>query len=173
MRKGIATGICVLSLASTVPAAEANQKETIDFFSDGRITSLRIAGDDVMQEKKERNGFFILYFNGGGVKEAPLTRVTPKGDEWILQGEKDFPRFTVRIEPDGRQIKLSLVRIEGIASGKDSSLMLRLGTSKPLAVRGDGVEIEEKQDSLSLVWKFIGAPEALKSYKPVIVGVKP
>ncbi len=143
------------------------------FLPDGRLTSLALNGEELVKEARLRNGFSVLVFNGITVREYPLVRVTRKDGSWLLQGEKDFPRFTCSFAVEERQIGLRLLRIEGVPLGKDSSLVLTLGTRKPLQAAGKGVESETQNDSLKIYWKFIGAPKALETFGNVLIGVMP
>lgn len=154
-------------------AVEPPEGEAVQFFSDARITRFMLGGEDVLKEGRERNGFSVLVFDGKGVRTVPLTRVKKKNEEWLLQGKADFPRFTVRFQPAGEKVALTLVRLEGVPAGRDSSLVLTLGTRKPLGAAGEGILVEAGKDSLRIYWKFIGKTEAIKTFGTVEIGGKP
>ncbi|MEI6647646.1 MAG: hypothetical protein WCP12_16535 [bacterium] len=164
------TGLLASEQGSRPVAAEVS---VIRFLPDGRITSLLLGGEELVKEAQLRNGFSVLTFNGTTVREYPLVRITRKDGGWLLQGEKDFPRFTCSFAAEEKQLCLRLLRIEGVPVGKDSTLVLTLGTRKPLQVAGKGVESETQNDSLKIYWKFIGAPNALATFGNVLIGVKP
>lgn len=168
----------ILSIAGLLASGQEREpvdpaENRVDFLPDGRITRLTIHGEELIKEARLRNGFSVLTFNGTTVREYPLTRVIRTGGNWLLQGEKDFPRFTCSFAVEKKQIVLRLLRLEGVPLGKDSTLVLTLGMRKPLQAAGKGVESETQNGTLKIYWKFIGAPDALKTFGNVLIGVEP
>jgi hypothetical protein len=143
------------------------------FLPDGRLSTLTLTGENLIRETRLRNGFSMLLFNGSTVREIPLTRVTRKGNGWLIQGEQDFPRFTCTFEAGKSGISLRLLRIEGVPAGKDSTLVFTLGSQKPLQASGKGAESETLKDALRIYWPFIGATNALENAGPVLIGLQP
>jgi hypothetical protein len=175
MKRSLALLLCFTALMAAEQGVQSSVQQTsvADFLPDGRLTSLAIQGEELVKEARLRNGFSVLVFNGAAVKEIPLTRVTRKGDGWLLQGEKDFPRFTCSFAVEEKQICLRLLRLEGVPLGKDSTLVLTLGARKPLQAAGKGVESETQKDALRVYWPFIGVTNALENVGPVLIGLKP
>lgn len=173
-RRLLGTVLCLMAGMPSTPAADAASDDPVRFFPDARIMSLQMGGEDIVREARERNGFAVLLFDGRRIREMPLMRVTRSDAGWVLQGEKkDLPRFTCRFATFGAQVEVRLVRMEGVPPGMDATLVLRLGTRKPLLASGTGVDIEAQKDALAVHWRFIGAPEALTSFGPVAIGVRP
>lgn len=175
MKLSLALLLCFTALMDAEQGVQSSVPQTsvADFLPDGRLTRFTLKGEDLLKETSLRNGFSVLLFNGITVKEIPLTRVSQKESGWLIQGENDFPRFTCSFDTADNVITLRLLRREGVPIGKDSTLVLTLGTFKPLQATGKGVESETQKDALRVYWPFIGATNALENVGPVLIGLKP
>lgn len=170
-RRGLAA-LIGLAWGAGLNAADPNTAP-VTFFPDGRLISLKAGGEELLREGKEPNRFSILHFDGRGVVAKLITRVTKQTEGWLLRGDADFPRLTVNFENRGYEVFVKLLRIEGVPIGKDTSLCLVLNSANPMQAQGEGVDIEAAGNALKLVWKFVGMPDALKTYGPVSLGTGP
>jgi hypothetical protein len=149
---------CFLGVTSLADSPNASLK----FFGAGKLVELDLDGQQVVSTVASANafnGFSILLFDGNDVREIPMDLVTYTNDLLIVQDKRQpFPKFTFQVTESPSQVKLELIRVEGVALGRDASLSFHLRSNVPLKIEAVPGQVEVKSDSASVNadWLFIG-----------------
>lgn len=140
-----------------MPGVEAAD-QPVRFFANGALVGLSVGGEDVHRETQERDGFFVVSFDGLQVRRTPLEHVVATDGTIRVTGEGGLPRLTFTAATDGTALALRLVRAEGMPRGRDRSILFRATTNRRVFANGTDprVRVDARPTSLEIAWTGLG-----------------
>lgn len=152
-----------LPTLGTLPLrAEQSPPETpLVFLSNGVLGELSLNGKNLLKDHPEKNGLFVLYFDGIRLKEIRMENVVSENSTVKAVGPKGFPRLEFELTERGKtSFELRLTRVEGMPRTRDAALMLRADTQTVLPVKANGgAKARSEQRSLAVYWPALGTAQ--------------
>ncbi len=133
--------------------------EPMRFLSNGVLAEVALGGRNILSDAAEKNGLFLLHFDGSRVKEVRLENVAYRDGVLRVVAPKGYPRFSLRVERLGAsQLVLELLEVEGVPRTRDYSLLFRAALNAPRGAEAtEGAMLENDPEELRVYWTNLGA----------------
>lgn len=147
-------GLILLGIALS---SNSRGQSGVLFSLDGRISSLKLSGVDVLKTDGMRNGFSLLHFNGISTEEIALTQVKRVDNDLHVGHPDAFPKLVFSVKEAGNYVALILKRAEGIpADGKTSlRLLCQLNTAVEVVKLDYMVDNRSAKNELAVYWPYL------------------